>query len=154
MNHNKRGVLTRLKTLVNSHSQVHFYFGWDNFSNTLWPLKSLSKPTLSALNLLMQGFHSPAPKRPKQDPSSTENDLDYSVCRGKITASTFYLFICLVLLCFCLRFHVVWIYSSHRAIDVVRQNAQKHTFVTLIISDTECMLLPRISFQTWLGLFG
>ncbi|KAL5181206.1 Poly(A) polymerase I [Glycine soja] len=54
MNHNKRGVLTRLKTLVNSHSQ---------------------------------GFHSPAPKRPKQDPSSTENDLDYSVCRGRIDVS-------------------------------------------------------------------
>ncbi|KHN41830.1 hypothetical protein glysoja_003570 [Glycine soja] len=35
------------------------------------------------VNSHSQSFHSPAPKRPKQDQSSTENDLDYSICRGE-----------------------------------------------------------------------
>ncbi|KAK7406914.1 hypothetical protein VNO78_08550 [Psophocarpus tetragonolobus] len=51
MNHNKRGLLGRLKTLVNS-----------------------------------QSFHSPAPKLPKQLGSS-ENYLDYSICRGRVGVS-------------------------------------------------------------------
>ncbi|KAH1224109.1 Poly(A) polymerase I [Glycine max] len=39
------------------------------------------------VNSHSQSFHSPAPKRPKQDQSSTENDLDYSICRGRIDVS-------------------------------------------------------------------
>ena len=97
MNHNKRGgMLARLKILVNSHSQVHQH----HTTLLLWLIQFLkhtvtshisSKPTLSSVNFFMQSFHSPAPKRPKQDQSSTENDLDYSICRGKITASAFFI---------------------------------------------------------------
>lgn len=142
-NNNKRGVLTRMKTLVNnSHVHWHYffssYFGSRNLSNTLWISISLSKLIFQPpLNYSLQLFCSSSPKGPMQDHSSSETESDYPLGRGTFASAFYACNFEIENIFFLLQLRLIYLsHISHWVnFTVIKHNVRKYVCNVTFISD-------------------